>query len=169
MYQKIDFIYLFHELKFEVRAPKDWHPGSIDLGICFESEKKYSNITGLEFDILVKSNSEIIIQNSFPPPGVIYEMTDNTPLITLPLETKADKDYYVFIDVKYHGCTNSIEYVIPASRPPKPYPSWKWNGEEWEAPVPKKWDRAYNWDEENQVWVEDPNMPPIAVADYEVE
>ena len=42
---------------------------------------------------------------------------------------------------------------------PKPYPSWILNEDEccWYAPVPKPTDDAsYEWDEENQQWVEIP-------------
>ena len=38
-------------------------------------------------------------------------------------------------------------------RPPSPYPSWKWDGTEWVAPVPKPDDGgAYSWDEDAQDW-----------------
>jgi hypothetical protein len=36
-------------------------------------------------------------------------------------------------------------------RPPSPYPSWLWNGDEWEAPVPKP-DGNYWWDESAGEW-----------------
>jgi hypothetical protein len=36
-------------------------------------------------------------------------------------------------------------------RPPSPFPSWVWNGDEWEAPVPKP-DGDYYWDESTQSW-----------------
>jgi hypothetical protein len=36
-------------------------------------------------------------------------------------------------------------------RPPSPFPSWTWNGDEWEAPVPKP-DGDYMWDEAAGEW-----------------
>ena len=36
-------------------------------------------------------------------------------------------------------------------RPPSPFPSWVWNGDEWEAPVPKP-DGDYYWDETAGEW-----------------
>jgi hypothetical protein len=43
------------------------------------------------------------------------------------------------------------EYEPGKVRPPSPFPSWVWNGDEWEAPVPKP-DGDYYWDESTQSW-----------------
>lgn len=37
-------------------------------------------------------------------------------------------------------------------RPPSPYPSWSWNGVEWEAPTPMPEDGNYEWNEDTQTW-----------------
>lgn len=37
-------------------------------------------------------------------------------------------------------------------RPPQPYPSWTWNGSEWDAPVPQP-DGPHYWDESAGEWV----------------
>lgn len=38
-------------------------------------------------------------------------------------------------------------------RPPQPYPSWVWDGQTWQAPVPAP-DGFYYWDERQLMWVE---------------
>lgn len=39
-------------------------------------------------------------------------------------------------------------------RPPQPYPSWTWNGERWNPPVPYPSDgNSYAWDEDAQAWI----------------
>ena len=43
------------------------------------------------------------------------------------------------------------EYEPGTLRMPSPYPSWLWNGDEWEAPVPKP-DGDYYWDEAAGEW-----------------
>jgi hypothetical protein len=43
------------------------------------------------------------------------------------------------------------EYSPGKVRMPSPFPSWVWNGDEWEAPVPKP-DGDYYWDENTQSW-----------------
>jgi hypothetical protein len=40
---------------------------------------------------------------------------------------------------------------VDGLRPPSPYSSWVWNGDEWEAPVPEP-DGDYYWDEGTQSW-----------------
>ena len=44
-------------------------------------------------------------------------------------------------------------------RPPSPYPSWLWNGVEWEAPVAQP-EGNYEWNEETQTWDEMPTEEP---------
>lgn len=39
--------------------------------------------------------------------------------------------------------------------PPQPYPSWTWDGESWQPPVPMPTDPgAWSWDEDAQEWVD---------------
>lgn len=45
-------------------------------------------------------------------------------------------------------------------RPPKPYPSWLWDGEMWVAPIPRPESGLWEWNEKNQEWEEIP--PPIS-------
>lgn len=49
------------------------------------------------------------------------------------------------------------EFIDGYWTPIKPYPSWVWNGEAWESPVPKPTDDGvslYNWSEEDKEWKE---------------
>lgn len=41
------------------------------------------------------------------------------------------------------------------ARPPQPFPSWGWNGNRWEAPVPVPDTGEWRWDELAGQWVED--------------
>lgn len=43
--------------------------------------------------------------------------------------------------------------------PPRPYPSWSWDGDDWVAPVPKPTPGEWTWNEETQEWVEVPEPP----------
>lgn len=38
--------------------------------------------------------------------------------------------------------------------PPPPYPSWIWDGTEWNAPIERPADGEWTWDEEAGNWVE---------------
>jgi hypothetical protein len=57
----------------------------------------------------------------------------------------------------YAGIGYSYDYVRDAFIPPKPYASWVLNENTclWDAPTPYPTDgKIYNWDENNQQWVE---------------
>jgi hypothetical protein len=47
-----------------------------------------------------------------------------------------------------------LSYQFTAPRPRKPYASWSWDGSTWVAPVPMPAAGNYEWDEEDQLWVE---------------
>lgn len=56
----------------------------------------------------------------------------------------------------YAGIDYTFDVTAQAFIPPKPYPSWLLNTDNftWEAPVPYPTDgRDYNWDEATQSWV----------------
>lgn len=44
-------------------------------------------------------------------------------------------------------------------RPPQPYPSWVWNVDKWDAPLPLPTDAIYSWDEETISWKFERNHP----------
>jgi hypothetical protein len=57
----------------------------------------------------------------------------------------------------YAGIGYTYDYVRDAFMPPKPYASWVLNENTclWDAPTPYPTDgKIYNWDENNQQWVE---------------
>ena len=39
-------------------------------------------------------------------------------------------------------------------RPPRPFPSWTWDGERWVPPVPQPDEGWWEWDENTQTWIE---------------
>jgi hypothetical protein len=60
----------------------------------------------------------------------------------------------------YAGIGYTYDQIIDAFVPPKPYPSWLLDTDtaQWKPPVPMPNDgKNYQWDEENQTWVEVPN------------
>ena len=58
--------------------------------------------------------------------------------------------------VRYAGIGYTFNEELDAFIAPKPYPSWTLNEEttEWEAPVARPAEGMYNWDEDEQAWVE---------------
>jgi hypothetical protein len=76
-------------------------------------------------------------------------------------------EYDIIQWVQYNGQRSEITFHVDAMLPKQPFPSWKWNGEEWEAPTPKKYDQPYRWNEETLVWEIDHSTPSV-FSGYEV-
>lgn len=51
------------------------------------------------------------------------------------------------------GVGNGWTYVDGVLISPQPYPSWRWDGEAWNAPKPKP-DGDFLWDEDAQEWLD---------------
>ena len=73
----------------------------------------------------------------------------------------ADDSFVKELEGVWISCTEEtlpgIGYTysqIDGFRPPKPFPSWIWNGTFWDAPVPlPDNNNIYEWNEEIQAWV----------------
>jgi len=62
--------------------------------------------------------------------------------------------YNATIRGKFAGIGDSYDELLDAFIPPKPYPSWLWVNNKWEAPIPKPNDELiYDWSEESQTWI----------------
>jgi hypothetical protein len=50
---------------------------------------------------------------------------------------------------------DAAQRSLTVPRPPRPYPSWTWDGSRWIAPVAYPEDGGlYQWDEAQQAWTE---------------
>ena len=144
--------------------------GDNELGFVFASEKEVSLIKDFKFGYAIYENRECVLNTEFPPPGVKYELADQNPISIIPFKIKPVTSYSIT------GWAESSEIPriekninLENMYPEKPFPSWTWNGEEWEAPVKKKFDRPYRWNEERLVWEDDPDTMPTVFPGYEVE
>lgn len=169
MYQCINFVYLFKENRYKILAPDTIYSGGLDLAFSFDSGVLYSDIRGINFGYKITNKENLVQEEEFPKSGITYESADTTPILTERFEIAPDTHYEINVWVLWHGLKVEETFNIPACRPKKPYPSWIWNGEDWEAPVPKKWDRPYQWNEDMQKWEIDEETPTNLLPGYEVE
>ena len=73
----------------------------------------------------------------------------------------ADDSFVSNLDGAWISCTEEtlpgIGYTysqIDGFRPPKPFPSWIWNGTFWDAPTPiPDNDNIYEWNEDSVSWI----------------
>ena len=132
-------------------------PYYCDFIAALERHGQTVDIRGLSYGADVKVDGELVLEKSWPPPGVKYVSTDQNELVTERLKVfppDAECEFFVWIKGRNGEYTGQTTFTIP--RPEQPYPSWVWNTEtlRWEAPVPYPDDNNdYEWDEENQQWV----------------
>ena len=128
-----------------------------DIEIGFTDSELPVDFDNLSFGLTVTANGEEAFEASYPLPGVKYVATDQEYISNDRAQLKADDLVTVSVWAENAGVRyeSSEDFIIP--RPEQPYPSWNWNGEYWEAPVPYPSDGEddvfYVWDEELGDWV----------------
>jgi hypothetical protein len=133
---------------------EDLQSNYADLFIGFTDESPVVEFKNLQFKYELKHNNEIQQQGSYPPPNVKYLNSDQTYIVVERLNLTPETTYELYLWAENGGQSfeKTFEFITP--RPPQPYPSWTWNGETWESPVPyPEGEEFYAWDEENQEWV----------------
>jgi len=144
--------------------------GDNEIKFAFYSSKKYTFIKGLRFGFEFYEGNKLIKKEDYPLKSVTLEYTDNTPIVNSHILIKPDTQYKILGWIEHPGEKRLIQTcILDKMFPPKPFPSWRWNGEDWEAPIPKKFDAPYQWNETNQKWEIDPMTPFVQHPGYEVE
>jgi hypothetical protein len=124
-----------------------------DLFIGFTDESPVVEFKNLQFKYELKHKNEILQQGSYPPPNVRYLNSDQVYLVVERLNLSPETTYELYLWAENDGNSFEKTFEFTTPRPPQPYPSWTWNGETWEAPVPyPEGEEFYVWDEENQEW-----------------
>jgi len=112
------------------------------------------------FSIIDKDSTQIVLEEKYPKGSETYIETDQKYLLYYNCNLKFGRNYNFKIwskNASIHS-ENSHEFSIPI--PDKPHKSWSWNGDVWESPKPYPNDGLiYVWDEENQQWIVNKNIP----------
>ena len=124
-----------------------------DLCIGFTYQEQIINFKGLKFGFTLTSNDIIVDTQSYPPEGMVYLQSDQEYLTTYRLNIQPETAYSLFLWSENDEKRSEYTYNFITPRPSQPYPSWIWNGEIWEAPVPYPQDNEfYLWNEDTQQW-----------------
>lgn len=111
---------------------------------------------GVQFGFSAYHNGEEVESKIWPAPGVSYSKTDQNTLASYILTWKPDEEVSInawLVDSL--GQRHEASTTFTAPRPPQLYPSWIWNEEAWQPPIPYPEDgNMYEWDEDNMMWVE---------------
>jgi hypothetical protein len=141
------------EITFENLAPN-----YADLFIGFTDDAPVIEFKDLKFKYELKQDGNIKEYGEYPPPNVKYVRSDQKYLVVKRLKLTPETEYELYLWAKNDKDVfeTTVEFITP--RPKQPYPSWVWDGEKWNAPIPEpEDDMLYDWDEKNQKWIEAEN------------
>lgn len=134
---------------------EDLAPNYADLFISFTDQAPVVEFKNLKFGFELKQGDNIKQYGVYPPAGVRYVRTDQEYLTVDRLNLQTEQTYTLFLWAENNGERFEKEFEFTTPRPKQPYPSWTWDGEIWNPPVPRPDDdKLYEWDEEAQNWVE---------------
>lgn len=126
-----------------------------DLQIGFTKEKPIVTFKGLKFGFTLKQGEQIIDTQTYPPKGVVYLSTDQEYVVTHRLKFKPDLEYQLFLWAENDKKSIQHTETFTTPKPLQPYPSWTWDGETWNPPIPYPQDgKDYQWDEDSLSWIE---------------
>jgi hypothetical protein len=125
-----------------------------DLFIGFTDEAPVIEFKNLQFKYELRQGENIKQYGIYPPPGVKYVRTDQKYLVIERLNNlRPDEIYELYMWAMNDGESFETTTKIIVSRPPQPYDSWTWDGEQWNAPLQyPDGGKAYVWNETNQTW-----------------
>jgi len=126
-----------------------------DVEIGFVNSIGVVTFDNLSFGLIAEVDGGVAFENSYPVEGFTYISTDQKYVTCDRVNLHYDDEVVLKVWAENAGVRyeDSTSFTIP--RPPALFPSWVWNGNWWEPPIPypDDQDNEYYWDEENQGWV----------------
>lgn len=136
-------------------APETPSP-DLEIGFKYDGGPVYQ-FKGLSFGFTVVANGAAVLEKSYPPENVEYVATDQTYLTNDRVHLAPDDEVVLEVWAENAGQRYEGQTAFTVSRPEQPYPSWTWENGVWRPPVPyPDGDGWYEWDEDQQAWVETP-------------
>lgn len=153
------------EWSFDV-APESPAP-DVEIGFKFGGSP-VDTFDNLFFGFSATVDGSKVFEKSYPPEGIRYVATDQKYLSNDRVLLSVNDKVVFRVWAENAGQRYEGETVFVVPIPDSPYPSWVWDGEDWQPPVPYPSESPANgdgwaWDEESLSWVE------FNLADYEVE
>lgn len=140
---------------FETEDNKDY---AERLDVIIVSDVQVTFVKGVKIGVSVGNKEGIISELNWPPNGMDFETTDRTPITNVNLQMIPDTDYTITTWAKINETSDSYTgtFDYTKQKPMQPYPSWSWDGNTWQPPIPSPAteDRFYKWEESSTSWVE---------------
>jgi hypothetical protein len=112
----------------------------------------YNDVRNLKFSYELQASGKIQKQESYPPDELEYQYVDDNPLVCTEIEIKPDIVHTLIVKIESDSFQDTYQEELRGPIPEKPYPSWIWNGETYQAPVemlnvPCTWNESLaNWE-----------------------
>lgn len=127
----------------------------IDLQLNLNFLVEETAINNLRVGYRLTKNDEIASQGFYPPAGAI-SAAKTTPLINERILIVPNSDYTLIVWAENFGEKIDATFNFVTPMPAQPFPSWTWNNNQWNPPVPMPTDgpedAAYKWSEKQQKW-----------------
>lgn len=148
-----------HELKIDTSEVGAYQ--SIVRAIV-ETEGQTLKLTGVQMSLIVEVDGETKLDIFLPPKGVKFKRTSSRVLSSVSVSWKPFQTVKVTAWMRdTHGQEQTVTETFETPRPDQPYPSWVWDGSQWEPPVPQPAGSGWLWDEEHGDWALHINNPSV--------
>lgn len=128
---------------------------SPDIQIGFASDHLPVQFENLSFGFTVSVNGLETSTKSYPPEGLRYIATDQQYITNDRITFSPDDEVVLEVWAENAGKRYEGQTTFTIPRPEQPYPSWTWANGYWQPPTPYPDDDVfYQWNEEQQAWVE---------------
>lgn len=138
---------------------EDLAPNYADLFIGFTDDAPVVEFDNLKFKYELRQGENVKQYGLYPPPNTRYIRTDQEYVVVERLSFRPDQEYELYLWAENAGKSFEKTVSFTTPKPEQPYPSWVWENDTWNSPVPypnneENEEKFYDWDEENQEWKE---------------
>lgn len=118
---------------------------------CLNSETVYFCNFSLDYEL--SSEGQVLTSRTLPGSDVVFRCSNQSVILNSRVTLTVETEYSLYVKIKNQDteCDHTFSFITP--RPQQPFPSWTWDGEKWNPPIPPPGD-YYQWDEELQEWYE---------------
>lgn len=143
--------YLTSDIEAEIEF-QPHNPTQVEMFVGFIDENKTITFDSLTFTFDLKEGDTVIKQAEYPQDGERFLSTDQEYVISELLFLKQETEYSLHVvtqdgEIKFE---KTINFTTP--RQEAPFPSWVWDEEKWNPPIPRPDDGLYRWDEPTLSW-----------------
>jgi hypothetical protein len=129
--------------------------GEISISFVSSSDNEI-DISNFRFGFVVFVDGNKVLEKTFPGKREVFKKVDSDFVFSgiAPIKPGQIGDVTFWLEENLTRIESKFEFSIPM--PESPFPSWVWNGDDWESPIPypdSDFEGYYTWDEESFSWI----------------